>query len=281
MEAMRVLSKPAYSLTLFILVIGTLTFFFIAIPSLILLHNDGKLVEGLGVVMSALAVVGPLAFGIYQLKVDASEAALKQSESSRESLRLQLIKNIIFINIGNEEEALKAKNISLPGDQLRVVDLSDEEIQKMISSELPDHPELVLSEARRIADHVDTCRSIAKHLVGVSEQLKFLAVEAADETLASLTIERLKRLGLEDYNARGNFYEDIYLYLRVWLKNSIEFDMPMPEDRIKQFSLDRKLYLDTVTLVRDSKIDQLGLTDERQINLVRRYLNILIDRLDA
>lgn len=281
MDAIRLLSKPTYSVTLFILVIGTLAFFFIAIPSLMVLYEQGKVLEGLGLVMSTLGVVVPLGFGTHQLRADKSDRSLKQTNYILDNVSFKLMQNIIFLNLSIQEQVYRDNNIPLLENHLRASDLSDEEIKEMIPPSLEGKTELLLNEVRRVVEHVDLCRSVAKHLEASSERLKYLVVEAVDETLANLPVERLQRLGLQDLNARGDFYKDIYLYLRGWLKNSIEFDIPMPENRIVQSSLDRKLYLDTITLIREHKMEQFGLTDERQLSIVRRYLNILIDRLDA
>jgi hypothetical protein len=150
----------------------------------------------------------------------------------------------------------------------------------VIPAMMADRIDKLLSEAPQITSQIDFRRSIVRHFEKQSEDLKYLAVEVSNEILNRLGEERLKKRGLLEVQQRGPFYGDIYKYLIGWLKNSIEYDFPMPENRIVQNEEDRKLYIDTLENIRHNKIKDFGLTDERQENLVRRYLNILIEQLD-
>lgn len=276
MNTTRVLAKPAYSVTLLLLVIGTLIFIIIAIPTLMLLHEQDQLLDGIGLFVSALALITPLGFSIYEMK----QAELDKSEKNLDEIGVKYIQNLILISLTNQESILRSEHKLELGQQLKATELDPEDIKAMIPPELSDRVDILLNGASQIAEHLDFRRSIAQHLEQNPEELKCLAVEAADEVLEKLSEARLKKLGIYEFDARGPFYGDIYIYLRGWLKSSIEYDMAMPEGRIHQSNVDRKLYIDTIKYIRDSKLDKFGFEDERQRNMVRRYLNILVDKLE-
>lgn len=271
------LSKPSINITLLLIVVGTVGFVGFSLPYLTFLSTQGQLLEGIGLFISGLGVLVPLGFGVYELK----QSALEQSERKQDELGIQIIQNNLIQTLNSQEFILREQNQLGPHDHLLASNFGSEEIRNMIPPILADRADALLSEASRITTQVDLLRSIVAHLEGNKEILKLIAVESSNETLSRLTEDRLKILNLNELKDRSSFYGDIFKYLMGWLKKSIEFDFPMPENRIVQTNLDRKLYLDTLSNIRDTKISKFGFSDERQENVVRRYLNILIDRLEA
>ncbi|MBD1916245.1 MULTISPECIES: hypothetical protein [Cyanophyceae] len=271
------LSKPSVNITLLLIVVGTVGFVGFSLPYLNFLSTQGQLLEGISLFISGLSLLVPLGFSAYEIK----QSALEQSEKKQNELGIQIIQNNLIQTLNSQEFILREQNQLGPRDHLLASNFGSEEIRNMIPPILADKADVLLSEAYRITTQVDFLRSIVAHLEGNKETLKSIAVESSNEVLSRLTEDRLKSLSLNELKDRSSFYGDIYKYLMGWLKKSIECDFPMPENRIVQASLDRKLYLDTLSNIRDTKIGKFGFSDERQENVVRRYLNILIDHLGA
>ncbi|MBD1871889.1 hypothetical protein H6F75_00190 [Nodosilinea sp. FACHB-131] len=259
------------------MLISTLAFFGFALPYLMLLNAEGKLLEGIGLLLSGASFFLPLAFQIH----DKKQAELEKSEKTGDEIGLQLMNNVITLALANQEAILRQSNQLGIHQRLRATELGPAFINDSIPPILADRADRLLSQSYGIAEQIDFRRGIAQHLEQHEEDLKALAVEAADDVLDQLSEARLKALALYDLDARNPFIGDIFKYLRVWLKSSIEYDMSMPEDRITQNALDRKLYLDVIKHIRDHKIEAFGLADEAQKKVVRKYLTILVERLDA
>jgi len=273
----RVPPQSSLNYTLIFVLIGTLAFFGFAFPYLLLLNEEGKLLEGIGLLLSGASFLLPLAFQIH----DKKQAELEKSETKGDEIGLQLIQNMMTLTLATQEAFLRKSNQLGTHEMLRAADLDSADFAASIPPVLADRADRLLSERYGIAEQIDFRRGVAQHLEQHEQDLKALAVEAADDVLDQLSEDRLKALRLYDLDARNPFFGDIFKYLRVWLKSSIEYDMPMPEDRITQNTLDRKLYLDVIKHIRDHKIEAFGLAEEAQRKVVRKYLTILVERLDA
>jgi hypothetical protein len=273
----RVPPQSSLNFTLIFVLLSTLVFFGLAFPYLLSLNAEGKLLEGIGLILSGASFLLPLAFQIH----DKKQAELEKSEQKGDEIGLQLMQNMMTLALANQEALLKQSNQLGMYETLKATDLDPTIIAASIPPILADRADRLLSESYGIAEQIDFRRGIAQHLEQHEEDLKTLAVEAADDILNRLSEERLKALGLYDLDARNPFIGDIYKYLRVWLKTSIEYDMTMPENRIAQNTLDRKLYLDVIRHIRDDKIEAFSLAEENQKKVVRKYLTILIERLEA
>lgn len=273
----RVPPQSSLNLTLIFVLVSTLAFFGLAFPYLLSLNAEGKLLEGIGLILSGASFLLPLAFQIYGMK----QAELDKSEKKSDEIGLQLIQNMMTLALSNQEALLRQRNQLGMHEMLKAADLDPAIVAASIPPILADRADRFLSESCGLAEQIDFRRGIAQHLEQHEEDLKALAVEAADDVLDQLSEDRLKALGLYDLEARNPFIGDIFKYLRVWLKSSIEYDMPMPENRIIQNTLDRKLYLDVIKHIRDNKIEAFGLAEEDQKRVVRKYLTTLVERLDA
>jgi hypothetical protein len=275
MERTKELHKPSFNLTLFLVLIGTASFIGLFLPLLTQLNAQGQFLEGVGLFISGLGVLAPIGFGVYQIQ----QINLQQSEDKGNQVSIQIIENHLIQALHIQEKILRIENKLGPHEYLSASDFTTQQIKSAIPPIMADKTDKFLSEASRITNQIDFRRSVVRHFDKSSENLKYLAVEASNEVLNQLGEDKLKKRQLLEVEQRGPFYGDIYKYLMGWLKNSIEFDFPMPESRIDQKEEDRKLYIDTLENIRDNKIKDFGLTDERQESLVRRYLNILIERL--
>jgi hypothetical protein len=276
MDRIRELSKPSSNLTLLLVVIGTVAFVGFAFPYLNFLNSQGQLLEGLGLFLSGLGLLLPLGTTVYDIK----QSALERSEGKLDDVSLQFMQNVLILALTNQEALLRESDKLGVHELLKASELTSEQIRALIPPILMDRADILLSETLSVAEQIDFRRNIAQHLEKSSEELKYLAVEASDEILEQLSEEHLKRLSLYELEDRNPFIGEIYKYLRVWLKSSIEYDMPMPEEEIDQTALDRKLYIDTLKNIRDNKVDEFGLKEESQKQIIKKYLNILIMKLN-
>lgn len=276
MDRIRELSESLSNFTLFLVVIGTVAFVGFAFPYLNFLNSQGQLLEGLGLFLSGLGLLLPLGTTAYGIK----QSALERSEGKLDDLSLHFMQNVVILALTNQESLLRENDKLGVYELLKASELTSRQIRALIPPILMDRADMLLSETSSITEQIDFRRNIAQHLEKSSEELKYLAVEAADEILDKLNEEHLKRLNLYEPEDRNPFIGEIYIYLRVWLKSSIEYDMPMPEENIHQTALDRKLYIDTLKNIRDNKINKFDLKEESQEQIIRKYLNILIMRLD-
>ncbi|WP_215619686.1 hypothetical protein [Leptothoe kymatousa] len=230
--------------------------------------------------MATLGVIIPLGFGMHDKKIQQKQSALDSSEAKLNDISIQLLNNITVIHLNSQESLLKGVNKLGKGELLKASALNANDIEAILPPQVSDRTDMLLSEASKIAEEIDFRRNIANHIEQNSEELKYLSVEAADSVLDELSPEHLQKLELKELDSRGSFYGDIYLYLRGWLKLSIEYDIPMPEGRIIQSHLDRKLYIDTLKYIRDQRVDAFKLEEEKPKSVVRKYLNILIEKLE-
>lgn len=276
MDRIRELSESFSNFILFLVVIGTVAFVGFAFPYLNFLNSQGQLLEGLGLFLSGLGLLLPLGTTAYGIK----QSALERSEGKLDDLSLHFMQNVVILALTNQESLLRENDKLGVYELLKASELTSRQIRALIPPILMDRADMLLSETSSITEQIDFRRNIAQHLEKSSEELKYLAVEAADEILDKLNEEHLKRLNLYEPEDRNPFIGEIYIYLRVWLKSSIEYDMPMPEENIHQTALDRKLYIDTLKNIRDNKINKFDLKEESQEQIIRKYLNILIMRLD-
>jgi hypothetical protein len=119
------------------------------------------------------------------------------------------------------------------------------------------------------------------------EQLKALAKEACDYALKhadNASKHTLEKMNLLEREMLYKFYGDIYCYLRVWLKNSIQFGMQMPD--IGRSMPEASIYIDALQFLRDERIEYFLISksesiaiDRTSAKLIRHYLDSLITAL--
>lgn len=120
-------------------------------------------------------------------------------------------------------------------------------------------------------------------------QLQKLAKEACDCAIDNLKVSdkvHLESLGLAKDETRYQFYSDVYFYLRVWLKNSIEYDMEMPD--IGRSIKDVSIYLDAFKFLRAERTeyflspgDQFTFSVGEMLKTIQHYLDSLIGELET
>lgn len=131
-------------------------------------------------------------------------------------------------------------------------------------------------------------RELSEHLEHeeTQYQLKALAKEACNYAMEHTDKEVCKSLNLREQNARYQFYTDVYFYLRVWLKNSIEYDMEMPDigRSIKNVSI----YLKAFEFLRSERVDYFLVPEEHLqsnphelVKVISQYLDALIEKLES
>ena len=277
MAMTRVLSKPTYSITLLFLIISTLIFLSLTLPSLVELHSLGQTKDGITIITGVLSIFLTIGFGVYSQQ----QAALARTDKTLTSVGSQLVNNNLIVIVNNKETSLKIKNQLRPDEYLKLSQLSDAEFLEAIPQQLHDRADLLMAEARQAAENIDFHREVSHSLDANSEALRGIAVRASNHILDEQDEKRLKDLGLLERSSRGDFYMDIYVYLKGWLRLSIEYDKPMPVSEISQSKLDRKLYIDTIKWIKDSKVSDFGVGDERQNAVIRKYLSILVSQLEA
>jgi hypothetical protein len=258
MNILRLFLTPSLSTTLTFVVIATLAFILLSASSIDVLYKQGQLLTGISLFFSGIGAISSLGFRVYDLQKETQDRKNKQHEAED-----KLFENILVIIKSYKEVSSE--------------DLKD--IEKMVTPEFSDRMDVFLDRVPRITAQIDFRREIAKHLESETYDFRKLIVESTNETLDNLSQSHLEKLGLLTKSSRSSLYNDIRLYLRGWLKNSIEYNMPMPIDRVHQSYLDRKLYIDIVEHIRKHKIDRLNLKNDQQKAMVIEYLDILVKKL--
>ena len=117
-------------------------------------------------------------------------------------------------------------------------------------------------------------------------QLKALAKEACNYAIDHTEKEICQSLNLQEQDTRYQFYTDVYFYLRVWLKNSIEYDMEMPD--IGRSIKDISIYLKAFKFLQSERTDYFLVPDEQLksdpnelVKVISQYLETLISRLES
>jgi hypothetical protein len=267
----RVLSKPTYSITLSFLIICTLIFLSLSLPSLVELYHQDQIKDGITIITAVLSLFLTIGFGIYSQQ----QAALAKTDKKLTDVGSQLVGNNLVLIINKKEEISKIKeqvdsNESLDlsrHEHLKISQLSDAEFLEAIPDQLRNRADFLLSEARQAAEDIDFHREVAHKLEANTDILRRLAVKASNQAIDKQDAKHLQELGLLERSSRGGFYMDIYVYLKGWLRLSIEFNTPMPVSEVSQSKADRKLYIDTFRWIRDNGIDRFGIDDERQKTL--------------
>lgn len=109
--------------------------------------------------------------------------------------------------------------------------LSDEDIINLLTDSQREQAQDYLNKVRQIETYFSLCQEISLNLGAeqYDERLQEIAQTATDDFLDSKDKTYLESLNLTNKGEnRYPIYEDIYLYLKVWLKNSIEYDVCMP-----------------------------------------------------
>lgn len=131
-------------------------------------------------------------------------------------------------------------------------------------------------------------RELSEHLEHeeTQYQLKALAKEACNYAMEHTEKEVFESLNLQEQNTKYQFYTDVYFYLRVWLKNSIEYDMEMPD--IGRSIKDVSIYLKAFKFLRSERVDYFLVPEEHLksdldelVKAIRQYLDALIEKLES
>lgn len=129
---------------------------------------------------------------------------------------------------------------------------------------------------------------LSEHLEheGTQYQLKALAKEACNYAIEHTDQEICESLNLQEQDTRYQFYTDVYFYLRVWLKNSIEYDMEMPD--IGRSLKNVSIYLKAFQFLRSERADYFLVPEENLksapselVKVISQYLDALIEKLES
>jgi hypothetical protein len=93
MDRIKELSKPSFKFTLFLILLGTVSFIGLFLPLLTQLNAQGQFLEGVGLFISGLGVLAPLGLGIYQIQ----QTNLQQSEDKGDKVT---IADFIWVKCG-------------------------------------------------------------------------------------------------------------------------------------------------------------------------------------
>lgn len=112
-----------------------------------------------------------------------------------------------------------------------------------------------------------------------TEQLQRIAKEACDQALIEENQVYLQAFNLTRPETRISFYGDVYLYLKGWLISSIEADEAMPEENIETSIPEIQFYINAINFIKTNRVEWLFLNDRASEEIVREYLQDLVDRL--
>ncbi len=144
---------------------------------------------------------------------------------------------------------------------------------------------IVKHELERYNDYLGISEKTAQSIeeLGKEKNIKRiipLVKGACDQVIGDLRIHNESdyfRLRLDNKEIRQGFYKDIFLYITVWLKNSIKYDLAMPaiEDRVVN---DRLLYIGVFKILREEKSHELGSDSLHSGEIISKYLGLLINQ---
>lgn len=263
--------KVSSSSIVFLLLIGTTAVgLFFLIQWLISIEGGEKPIEGINLVFALLTLVTTIGFGLQTIRIGQvqSDAATKiQNVEASASKKIQ-----------ESNEELFYQRLQLVKAALS--ELTDEQLLTILPPELRDRTDFFILRAREYEEYADICHEVADHLERQKDQLRKLAKEASDLAIARLNPSNLKRSKLRTRDSQVRFFGDVYAYLRLWLKYSIDYDFPMPRLELA-FPDEKIVYVDTFKFLRDERLDWFSLPSEKHKALLKKYLNILISNLEG
>ncbi len=183
----------------------------------------------------------------------------------------------------SEDELLKAQVTKLLSAlKLMGKSLSDEDILNLLTDSQREQAQDYLNKVREIETYFSLCQEISLNLGSdqFDERLQEIAQTVTDDFLDSQDKIYLESLNLTNEGSnRHPLYEDIYLYLKVWLQNSIEYDVCMPDiDRQIQ---QRNIYTSIIETMRNQKyLDMFPVSGVECQDIIRKFLGVLTDMLE-
>lgn len=149
--------------------------------------------------------------------------------------------------------------------------LSDEDIINLLTDSQKEQAQDYLNKVREIETYFSLCQEISLNLGAdqYDDRLQEIAQTATDDFLDSKEKIYLESLNLtSEGENRYPIYEDIYLYLKVWLQNSIEYDVCMPDiDRQIQ---QRNIYTSIIENIRSQKyLDMFPVSGMESKDIIR------------
>jgi hypothetical protein len=284
---------PIYKLSILFLIIFLGVFLIVFLTWLLKnVTNPEHTISGLGTAMTSIVGIIASIVSIGQLRLSqraADESERKASEQSQENQTLQnQIKHLEdqldrvrgdlmgeIKQLRNEVAERKITVLKRAGQTL-----DDQQIRELIPKDYEINPDHFLVRVREYEAYLDSCEKTATHLEGNIEQLKALAKESGDKAIQKLANKdaiALSELGLDRVGQKHLFYTDIFLYLSIWLKNSIRFDQEMPS--MKREIKDRSVYADALEYLRQERINWFSPKDRAGQEILKKYLGLLINQL--
>ena len=256
--------------------------------------NPEHTISGFGTASTSIVGIIASIVSISQLRLSqraADEAERKASKRSQENQTLQnqikdLENKLDRVGGGLIGEMKELRN-ELAERKITVLKranqpLDDQQVRELIPKNSGIDPDHFLVRVREYEAYLDSCEKIATHLdlEKIKEQLKALAKESGDKAIQKLANKdavALNELGLDGAEQKHLFYTDIFLYLSIWLKNSIRFDQEMPS--MKRKIKDRSVYADALEYLRQERIDWFLPKDQAGQEILNKYLGLLINQL--
>lgn len=158
--------------------------------------------------------------------------------------------------------------------------LDDDQVRELVSENSDINPDQFLVRVREYEAYLDSCENTAAHLEKSAKQLIALAKESGEKAIQKLAKKdavTLNELGLDKADQKHLFYTDIFLYLSIWLKNSIRFDQEMPS--MKRNIKDRSVYADALEYLKQERISWFSPKDRVGQEILKKYLGLLINQL--
>jgi len=201
---------------------------------------------------------------------------LEKKNSAQISLKNQQISD-------SEDELLKTRVTKLLSALKRInKSLSDEDIINLLTDSQKEQAQDYLNKVREIETYFSLCQEVSLNLGAdqYDDRLQEISQTATDEFLDSKDKTYLESLKLANEGEnRYPIYEDIYLYLKVWLQNSIEYDICMPD--IGRQIHQKRIYISIIENIRGQRyLDMFPISGVESKDIIRKFLGVLIDMLE-
>lgn len=284
---------PIYKLSILSLVIFLGVFLIVFLVWLFKNVTDPEhTISGLGTASTSIVGIVASIVSISQLRLSqraADEAERKTVEQSQDNKILQKqisqLENQLDQARSELMEEIKKLRNEVAERKITVLKranqiLDDDQVRELIPAKSDINPDQFLARVREYEAYLDSCEKTASHLEKNVKQLRALAKESGDKAIQKLVSKdsiALNELGLDGLEKKRLFYIDIFLYLNIWLKNSIRFDQEMPS--MKRAIKDRSVYADALEYLRQERINWFSPKDPAGQEILKKYLGLLINQL--
>lgn len=270
---------PVYRISIFLLVIFLGVFLITFLGWLLKNTTDPEhTISGFDTALSSITGIIATIISLRQLQM-AQETTQEQGQENK-SLQKQLegVRDEMMVEIRGLRSDLVERKIVILKHTQHVLD--DEQIKQIMPDGSDIDSDRFLARIREYETYLDICEKTAVHLEQNTEQLKSLAKQAGEEAIRKLAAkepETLKDIGLDLKDNQYSLFTDLFLYLSVWLKNSIRYDQTMPP--MKRAVKDRLVYLDALQFLKEQRLKWFLVKDPIGLEILEKYLGLLINQI--